>query len=356
VTGDAKQRPAEIDALTAEGILKPGDVILTFRPEYEATMPYPHIQMGISHAGLIRSDGKTRNLDLPLDASYNGKLDSQLNAEHYLGFTHYHILRPRNFDATRAASFNAWSERFVSRAPAILEKGSLPFNSDYLTPRYAALHVSPAESVLRFRKILSGPDAGAPMTMYCSEFVWHFHSLAASGPPSQEPLAVTDVRPIFEPLPLVDPGPPVGLGEGPLEVLRSIRGTLEKDELEELIQEIFTERSSATLSRGHRATAEQVRPLMSVLRAYYEWTFAENGEGGTKIPSDPKAIVAALNGGMPPNYSPTTFLANTFLNKDDPKRRFDYVCTLAFVDAETHQAALKRAAEQRAGHDPKAPQ
>ena len=62
-------------------------------------MAYPHIQMGISHSGIIHTrGGRAYNLDMPLDEEHNGgSFDSELNSGHYKDATALHILRPRHF-------------------------------------------------------------------------------------------------------------------------------------------------------------------------------------------------------------------------------------------------------------------
>ena len=55
--------------LAAAGVLQEGDIALTFRPELAGTMAYPHIQMGITHAGLVYTEnGEAYNIDSPLDS------------------------------------------------------------------------------------------------------------------------------------------------------------------------------------------------------------------------------------------------------------------------------------------------
>src|ERR1043165_3158281 len=63
--------------LARAGVLKDGDLVLTFRPELAGTMAYPHIQMGITHAGLVYTDGGAAyNIDSPLDSQYVGQFDT----------------------------------------------------------------------------------------------------------------------------------------------------------------------------------------------------------------------------------------------------------------------------------------
>lgn len=342
---DKLRRGEVMDALMDARVLVAGDVILTFRPEWVRTMPYPHIQMGISHAGLVRDDGKCRNLDIPLDADYNRNFDSQMDSVSYLKFAHYHIMRPRRFDAQAAESFNQWASYFVKIGPELQRRAAIPFNADYLTPSYAELKITPGDSVRRFRELLMNPAEGRPMKMYCSEFVWHFHSLAASGSPGHP---TGNVRTIVDPAVMVDPGPEVGLGEGPLEVIRSIRADLNESEIRKIIHEIFTEKDAALLSPGHQTAAQQVRPLMSVLRGFYEWSFADPSGIEPQVPQSADGMVALLNRDLAPNYSPTLFFTNSFLSKDDPQRRFDYVCTLAFVNPAIHREARALAMAQGA--------
>lgn len=331
-----ENRKSVVDSLHREDLLTDGDVALTFRPNWKGTMAYPHIQMGISHAALIyTTGGKAYNLDQPLDEHYNGKFDSQLTSENYQATQAIHILRPRNYSHTERDTFRQLVTNFVQRVPTLRAKGSLPFNSDYMSPRYAVLKIPPGDSVSRFADLIrtSGGN-GEPMTMYCSEFVWHILSLnevsTKTGPV------------IFEPVPFLAAAPALGLAEGPLAVLQSAGPALESARKQELAREIFTESDAAQLSSGHRQVATQVAPLMSSLAAYYEVALGGPApEGMTQA-----QMMEKLNAQLTPNYSPTVFFINSFLPVEDTARKFDYLYTICFVPPGQMPAVAKVALQQ----------
>jgi hypothetical protein len=318
--------------LYAKGLLSEGDVVLTFRPSWADTMAYPHVQMGISHSGIIYTrDNHAYNLDLPLNEEYDGRFDSELNSAHYKDATALHILRPRYFDIRERQSFSGYVNDLTRNAGVIRGRDLLPFNQDYLTPRYFALHISPTESVSRFRSIITAPEAvRAPMKMYCSEFVWHMHSL--NGTSERQP------KLIFTPMKFVSTDGAIGLGEGPLTVLRSAGENLSGEQKNRLIESMFVDNEAPQLSSGHRETARKVKPLMGQLEQYYRIELL----GKDSTDSGP-ALARSMNESMPPNYSPTAFLINSFLPPDHPERRFDYLYTLLYLsnsDFEQARAAV----------------
>ena len=335
---DAKDvRDSIARALYAKGLLADGDVVLTFRPGWADTMAYPHIQMGISHSGIIHTrGGRAYNLDMPLDEEHNGgSFDSELNSRHYKDATALHILRPRHFGTPERDSFRALVDELLRNVGVIRNRALLPFNKDYLTPRYFALHISPTESVTRFRSIVTSPETvRSPMKMYCSEFVWHMHSLNG--------LEKADHRLIFDPMKFVSTDGATGMGEGPLAVLKSAGENLTTDQKSRLIQAMFVDNEAPQLSTGHRETARKVKPLMGQLERYYQTQLLGAASEKDISESGPE-LAKAINESMPANYSPTAFFINSFLPPDHPERQFDYLYTLLYVsssDFEQVRAAI----------------
>ena len=335
---DAKDvRDSIAHALYAKGLLADGDVVLTFRPDWADTMAYPHIQMRISHSGIIHTrGGRTYNLDMPLDEEHDGSsFDSELNSGHYKNATALHILRPRHFGTAERHSFRALVDELLRNVGVIRNRALLPFNKDYLTPRYFALHISPTESVTRFRSIVTSPETvRSPMKMYCSEFVWHMHSLNG--------LEKADHRLIFDPMKFVSTDGATGMGEGPLAVLKSAGENLTTDQKSRLIQAMFVDNEAPQLPTGHRETARKVKPLMGQLERYYQTQLLGAASEKDISESGPE-LAKAMNESMPANYSPTAFFINSFLPPDHPERQFDYLYTLLYVsssDFEQVRAAI----------------
>ncbi|MCB0351551.1 MAG: hypothetical protein KDD38_10230, partial [Bdellovibrionales bacterium] len=74
VRGD--NRKSTSMALADSGLFETGDIVLSYRPEWYGTLRYSHIQMGISHAGMLyykkTRDGQLalKNLDMPFDSKH----------------------------------------------------------------------------------------------------------------------------------------------------------------------------------------------------------------------------------------------------------------------------------------------
>ena len=157
---DPNSRSSAAGKLFKAGLLQDGDVVLTFHANWANTMPYPHIQMGISHTGTIFTEGDGAcNIDMPLDEIYDGtNLTGHLNSPHYLETETLHVVRPRSFSSKSKANLRAWVQRLRGNYSAIRSEGLLPFNSDYLTPRYKAFGITPLQSVERFGNVIDGRD------------------------------------------------------------------------------------------------------------------------------------------------------------------------------------------------------
>ena len=315
--------------LAAAGVLQDGDVVLSFRPHLADTMPYPHIQMGTTHAGLVYTkDGAAYNIDSPLDTNYVGQFD----APHYAGngttdggTDALHIVRPRMIDEARRAKLRDWVERLLRNLGRINgEREQLKFQSDYMKPIFVATGLTTRQTVTRLGLIILEQDMTTKLPMYCAEFVWHMLALSNCTPdeirraPAE---GASCVDPPFEPMPLVSDtvdGLP-GLAEGPLLALFEAPA---EDRLT-LAASVFHQGNAAKLSSGHRAVAEAVAPLMDGVAQYYK----------ARIMGAPEATIAEaagrLNGAVAPNYSPTAFLVNAMTDT----RTLDYVTTIVFVNA-----------------------
>lgn len=329
----ARGRREAVRQLHQAGLLLDGDVVLFFRPDWAGTMAYPHVQMGISHAGVIRTgNGTAYNLDMPLEPTFNGSsYSSQLDSPAYMDLQTFHILRPRGFAAEEQTGFRKTVERLVQSMPVISRRGLLPFQGDYMLPHYVSRQIHPTESVRRFGQVAFQPDTASSQPMYCSEFVWHVHSLARSGNQGGDVAAEM----IFPPLPFVSANGEPGLGEGPLTVLTTAGSELSVEQSESLVRSMFEAHRQGALSQGHLKTAQQVAPLMQELEQFYLMTVSDSDQitvGGQEVTR--REYAGALNQMIAPNYSPTAFYINTFLAPDDPNRRFDYLYTLTFISGE----------------------
>jgi len=315
-------------------VLQTGDIVLSFRPELAGTMAYPHIQQGITHAGLVIADedGVVFNIDSPLDADhmgqfdakhYAGKLDEDGNVE---GGTHaLHVIRPRIMDDERRARLQDWAAMLDSRLTDINgERKQIKFQSDYLMPTYVSHDQTPRQMVTTLGKIILEDDTETTMPMYCSEFAWHM--LALSACTEAEILAAPEegaacVDPPFDPMPLIaQTEDEIGITDGPLNALLA----LPSEERENALPHIFADGDATGLSSGHRDVAESVAPLMGPLSQYYQARI-----GGASV-TDLAEMAAAIGADFAANYSPTAYFLAAM--GDELSRPMDYVVTVAFVD------------------------
>jgi hypothetical protein len=336
--------------LAAAGVLQDGDIVLSFRPELAGTMAYPHIQMGITHAGLVFTrNGQAFNIDSPLDAEHVGQFD----ALHYAGgfaadgtpragTDSLHVVRPRAMDETRRAQLRDWIgeiERNIVRFNH--QRGQVRFQSNYLTPIYDSLEVTTRQTVTMLGQIILEADTTTLLPMYCSEFAWHM--IALSNCTFEEildapPEGADCVDPPFEALSLAAvSAADVGIGEGPLLALMQMPPELRLG----LIPAIFEDDNPGKLSSGHRKVADEVKPLMEPLMQLYE-------ARASGFPIEVLAPSAQeLNSHIVPNYSPTAFLIASMV-EDDEGRAMDYVATIGFVNPATFaKAAALAAADAR---------
>ncbi len=326
-------------SLAKAGVLQDGDVALTFRPELAATMAYPHIQMGSTHAGLVYTrNGQAYNIDSPLDGEYVGQFDTK----HYAGdgaseagTAALHILRPRMMNETRRVQLRGWISTLMENLDGINgERAQLKFQSDYMTPIYASTNLSLQQTVTTLGKIILESDKQTKLPMYCAEFAWHM--IALSSCTSAEILEATSdgaacVTEPFSPMPLLATTTgQVGLAEGPLLAL--LQAPAEQRAV--LVEPIFADGEPTKLSSGHRAVAQQVAPLMAGLQQIYE----ARAVGATAEQTASGA--AQLNAAVKDNYSPTAFMVQAMPAGDRP---MDYVATVVFVSPTAYTKAKELA-------------
>lgn len=323
--------------LAAAGVLQDGDIVLSFRPELAGTMAYPHIQMGVTHAGLVYTEnGAAYNLDSPLDTVYNGQFDSA----HYAGdgandagANELQIVRPRGMTDTRKAQFRTWVKTLKSGLSRINgQRAQIKFQSDYLVPAFVSAGKTPRQTVTTLGKIILEIDTTTKQPMYCSEFAWHMLALSsctAAEIRDAGPDGAACVDEVFAPMPLVGKdATEVGLADGPLLNLQKMPEPIRLAN----VDKIFATGDAARLSSGHRAVSEMVAPLMMPLQQFYMAKLS-----GMATAEQLAGAATMLSSQMPANYSPTAFIVQAIV--DEPLRTFDYVTTLGFVNATAYQKA-----------------
>lgn len=215
--------------LAAAGVIQDGDIVLSFRPENAATVPYMHVQMGTTHASLAYvQGGLAKNVDAPMkDSEYVGAF----NTLHFtggvsdtgsadLGTDALHILRPRALaeSPARRKSLNFWAAKTATNRAG----GHVAFNSEYLAPSAPTKAEARKLATDLGRHILglSAPE----LKIFCSEFAWHMLALSncseadirAAGPDGAQ---CAEDGIVFEQMPLIGGETTLGLGEGPLAAL-----------------------------------------------------------------------------------------------------------------------------------------
>jgi hypothetical protein len=114
-----------------------------------------------------------------------------------------------------------------------------------------------------------------------------------------------------------------GLADGPLMVVDSLR--LPKEQREAMLHSIFVANPDGLkkMSVGHRTLAEAMQSDFAHLEEYYL------GSGGGVIKRlQARFIASRFKRKIPENYSPTSFLVNTFLPPNNSSRTMDYVATI----------------------------
>ena len=155
--------------LGQSGIVRTGDLLLTFRSEWGGAGAYPNIQMGISHTGIayVTKDGVLRNLDNPLNEEYLGPgMRGDLTSEHYRTLNFIHVIRPRDLTDTQRANILAWATKINSSAKRIYPS-QIAFNQDYNAPKFR--HGRSLDFVRQFGQIALGQNSQSkPLDMFCS--------------------------------------------------------------------------------------------------------------------------------------------------------------------------------------------
>lgn len=319
------------------GLIKTGDLLLTFRSEWGGAGPYPNIQMGISHTGIAYvKDGTAYHLDNPLSEEYLGKgLRADFTSEHYRTLKYMHIVRPRDLTDQQRFNLLGWMTKIQANGKKIYPK-QLNFNSDYNAPKYGP--GKPLEFVKSIGQMALGQSVAGTTDLYCSEFAWALLALRNCDPAkSADDFAKSGVPSCISPgfAPMEATGDYMtkrsrrshaGLADGPLMVIDSMN--LPKGPRETLLRSVFKENPGglAKMSSGHRQVAEQMKPKFAPLESYY---IGVSG-GGVIDRIKARAIARTFRLAVPENYSPTSYLIDSLLPSDNVNRTMDYVGTVVF--------------------------
>lgn len=355
--------------LAESGIFENGDVVLSFRPEWFGSLKYSHVQLGVSHAGLlyIEEDQKTgkkylKNLDMPMDEVHVGQ--GYLNSEHYLGAPFVHVVRPRGLTAEQKKNLGAWIRLMASAGPKAYAQNKIRFNQDYSDPKIKN------DPDLAFVGDLGRIALGLPnqkyqkLTNYCSEFVWSLLALRDCDPATaknnfQSQLTPSCVKPFFNAMPvlgnvLLSDNPEnenltVGMIDGVPLVIEWLKKltrfqTATNESLDELIKISVFDRATGApekISSGHKAVEEAIvsanPQFYAGLLQYYQLINDENAATNTMIP----AMAQQFNASQALNYSPTSYKVHALLPSQYKAKKFDYVGTIHYSQPVANRAGQK---------------
>jgi hypothetical protein len=326
------KRAGMAQRLANSGLVKTGDILLTFRTEWGGSGAYPNVQMGISHTGIAYvKDGVVHNLDNPLTEEYLGAgMRADLTSEHYRTLDYIHIIRPRELTEAQRANLLAWSSRLNSSAKRIYPS-QVSFNSDYNAPKFKP--GKPIDFVKHLGQIALGQNPPGNVDMFCSEFAWSVLALrdcdpSATGDDFKGGGIPACVKPVMQPMEATgnylikrNRTAQAGFADGPLMVIDALK--LPKVEQTALLKSVFVAGNTAKLSAGHKKVAEEMQPKFAKLEDYYVGM-----EGNMLQKLKARVTSAAFNRAIPENYSPTSYLINTLLPSDNVNRTMDYVATI----------------------------
>jgi hypothetical protein len=278
-------------------------------------------------------DGYVHNIDNPLSNEYLGSR-SDLTSEHYSTLDYIHVIRPRGLTDQQKANLVAWASLLASKSGKVYPS-QLSFNQDYQAPKYKPGHS--LDFVKRLGQIALGQNPpGGPLDLYCSEFAFSLLSLRDCDPAktadefkgSRVPWCIKEPMKPMTATGNVVPGHSrssySGLADGPLLVVDSMK--LPDDPRNKLLHSVFIENPAglSKMSVGHRDLAKAMQPKFEPLERYYVGITGKLWQNWRA-----KLLGAGFNwAGIPENYSPTSYLINTLLPKENRNRTMDYVATI----------------------------
>lgn len=306
----AADRRTSAKKLAELGLVKDGDVLLSFRPEWVGTAAYANIQMGISHTGLaLIRNGMVHSVETPLN--YSSNLDSDhhySNAE--MPLRAMHIFRPKMSDQERT-NMRGWLERLLSQGPS-----KISFDKDYNAPEYATGYAGNVNKMIKNVGDIA-LKKGNSVSMYCSEFAYAVLGLRKCDPSS---LSDSCISPLYPPLALIGTAGEAGLTDGPNLVLKAA-GLNDQDRKDYLQKNVLVSTLNVNnMSSGHQAVMKSFLPLVGQLAAFH-FQFGEAPQAAMQI-----NMGAAAQMGLQNNYSPTSFVVKAL----DDDNQLEYVATVLY--------------------------
>ena len=100
---------------------------------------------------------------------------------------------------------------------------------------------------------------------------------------------------------------------------------LPEAERDKMVHSIFVSdpKGMSRMSVGHRQLAKDMQPKFEKLETYYKST-----AGSSWLGLKARLLSTVISSTTPDNYSPTSFLINTLLPRNNANRTMDYVATI----------------------------
>jgi hypothetical protein len=302
--------------LARSKLVQPGDILLSFRPLWDNTLAYAHMQLGVSHSGMafVVSDASGRfihTLESPI--SYSSPLNFP---EHYSDLDAIHVIRPTLTDSQKR-NLEQWGRLILNK------RGQFDFFGDYGKPMYkrgVANITAPKDQIGYLAQIALG-QKNTSFQSYCSEFVWSLLGLRDCNPGAFDESCI---KPIFSTsdgmltgiIPKVSGD--AGLAQGPEAAL--LVGKYPADRSKAILTgsvfvDVLTNESqlAGRMSSGHIKVAKDNREGMKAMNGYYTM-------------GEPPPMAAQINQTIIGNVSPTSFLIRSNAGLDGLK----YVGTIIF--------------------------
>ncbi len=390
VASSQDTRESVSNKLAESGLVKTGDIILSARPALAGTIPYIHVQLGITHSGMALvkkdKDGKNYviNIDMPLNAEMLGdNRMSKFTSTHYteidktVGYhsAMYHIIRPKNITEEQRENLAKWLELFRSRSKDIYQVKSKPeaneryankitFNMDYMNPAYDENKTGDEEMkfVADLGRLALGKSVPKGLTMFCSEFVWAVLSLKDCNPVDKAykfdgTSTPSCVQKVFEPMPIfgsiyenqqVGNEAQFGMSDGPIlladimkaDATPNSRGISNRARLLNWTVVGTAGKNKGSISEGHKAVEaallQQNPDFYKGVLGYYALTSVPKVKGFEQQIDMRKSIRHQFNVANRLNYSPTAFFMHaivpeTLLGQKMTQKSMEYISTLYFM-------------------------
>ena len=390
VASSQDTRESVSNKLAESGLVKTGDIILSARPALAGTIPYIHVQLGVTHAGMALvkkdKDGKNYviNVDMPLNEEMLGENRmSKFTSTHYteidktLGYhsAMYHIIRAKNITDEQRENLGKWLELFRSRSKDIYQAKSKPdaneryankitFNMDYMNPAYDINKTGDDEMrfVADLGRLALGKSVPKGLTMFCSEFVWSVLSLKDCDPVNKGYKfdgnnTPSCIQKVFEPMPIFgslyesqhqDGEAQFGMSDGPILLADIMKASSAPDKSGKSVRTRLLEwtvietagKNKGSISEGHKAVEaallQQNPDFYKGVLGYYALTAVPNSKGFETQIQQRNYIRQQFNAGNRLNYSPTAFfmhaiVPDTLMGQKMTQKSMEYISTLYFM-------------------------